>query len=56
MIEALTQRAEEIFYSALEIPSPEQREVFVDRACGGDADLFVRLGLIADAADPGVSP
>jgi len=44
MIEALTQRAEEIFYSALEIPSPEQREVFVDRACGGDAALRAEVG------------
>jgi serine/threonine protein kinase len=39
MAEALTERAEDIYYSALEIKSPDQRKAFLDRACQGDAGL-----------------
>ena len=39
MIEVPTERAEDIFYSALELTSPEQRNAFLDRACRGDAAL-----------------
>ena len=39
MMEVLTERAEEIFYSALEMKSPDQRKVFLDRACQGDGNL-----------------
>ncbi|MGA2854741.1 MAG: serine/threonine-protein kinase, partial [Verrucomicrobiota bacterium] len=39
MIEVPTERAEEIFYSALEIKPPDERKVFLDRACLGDAAL-----------------
>src|SRR5947209_726110 len=39
MIDALTERAEEIFYSAQEIKTPEERKAFLDRACSGDAGL-----------------
>ena len=39
MIEVPTERAEEIFCSALEINSPDERKVFLDRACQGDAAL-----------------
>ncbi len=39
MIEALTERAEEIYYSALEMKSPEQRSIFLDQACKGDLAL-----------------
>ena len=38
-MEVLTERAEEIFYSALEMKSPDQRKVFLDRACQGDGNL-----------------
>ena len=39
MIEVPPERAEEIFYSALELKSPDQRKAFLDRACLGDAAL-----------------
>ena len=39
MTEVPTERAEDIFYSALEIISPDQRKLFLDRACQGDAAL-----------------
>jgi eukaryotic-like serine/threonine-protein kinase len=39
MIEALTEKAEEIFYSALEIKSPDERVEFLDRACLKNAEL-----------------
>jgi serine/threonine protein kinase/tetratricopeptide (TPR) repeat protein len=39
MIEVPTDRAEEIFCSALEINSPDERKIFLDRACQGDAAL-----------------
>ena len=39
MTEVLTERAEDIFYSALEIKSPDERKAFLDRACQGDAAL-----------------
>ncbi len=39
MIEVPTDRAEEIFCSALEINSPDECKVFLDRACQGDSAL-----------------
>src|SRR5215469_4625812 len=39
MTEVPTERAEEIYYSALEIKSLEQRNNFLDRACQGDSKL-----------------
>jgi serine/threonine protein kinase len=39
MIEALTERAEDIFYSALEIKSPGERDNFLNRACAGNVQL-----------------
>jgi len=39
MIEVPTEKAEDIFYSALEIERPDQREAFLDRVCKGDAAL-----------------
>lgn len=39
MIDAVTERAEDIYYSALEIKSPEQRSTFLERACKGDLKL-----------------
>ncbi len=34
-----TERAEEIFYAALELKTQEERRAFLDRACAGDAGL-----------------
>jgi hypothetical protein len=42
-MEVPTERAEEIFYSALEINPPEERKVFLDRACDGDAVLHAMV-------------
>jgi len=39
MMEAVTEKAEEIFYSALEIKSPDERKAFLDRACLENAVL-----------------
>src|SRR5258708_22362470 len=39
MIEVPTERAEDIFYSALEIKLPDKRKAFRDRVCQGDAVL-----------------
>ncbi len=39
MIKALTERAEDIYCSALEIQSPDERKAFLERACLGDAGL-----------------
>ena len=39
MIDPLTEQAEDIFYSALEIRSPEQRQAYLEGACRGDAGL-----------------
>lgn len=39
MIDAVTDRAEDIYYSALEIKSPEQRSTFLEQACKGDLKL-----------------
>jgi hypothetical protein len=39
-----TERAEEIFYSALEIEPPAQREAYVDLACRQDAELRMLVG------------
>ena len=39
MIDASTQRAEEVFYAALEIKGSSERRAFLERACAGDSDL-----------------
>ena len=39
MIELPTERADEIYCSALEIKSPDQRRAFLERACLGDMAL-----------------
>jgi hypothetical protein len=39
MIEVPSERAEDVFYSALEIKLPDQREAFLNCACQGDAAL-----------------
>jgi hypothetical protein len=39
MNDVLTEKAEDIYCSALEVPSPAERNLFVDRACQGDARL-----------------
>jgi serine/threonine protein kinase len=39
MIEDLTARAEDIYYSALEIKSLDERKAYLDRACAGDSGL-----------------
>jgi serine/threonine protein kinase len=48
MTEVPAEKAENIYYSALEIKSPEQRKTFLDRACQGDAVLRSTVeGLLA---------
>lgn len=39
MTEVLTERAEDIFYSALAVKLPDARRTFLDRACEGDLAL-----------------
>ena len=39
MMEEPTERAEDIFYSALEIKLPDQRQAFLELACQGDEAL-----------------
>ena len=39
MIEVLTEKAEDIYCSALETKSPDERKIFLDRACQGDVRL-----------------
>ena len=39
MIELPAERAEDVYYSALEIAAPDQRRAFLDRVCEGDAAL-----------------
>src|SRR6266446_1831856 len=39
MTDVPTERAEDIYYSALEIKLPDQRKVYLDRMCQGDAEL-----------------
>jgi hypothetical protein len=38
-----TERAEDIYCSALEIKSPAERKVFLDRACRGDASFRLEV-------------
>ena len=40
MIDAKTQRAEEVFYAALEVKSSAERRTFLDCACAGDPALL----------------
>ncbi len=39
MIEALTEKAENVFYAALEIKTPDERREFLERACEENAEL-----------------
>src|ERR1700744_967645 len=39
MIDARTQRAEELFCAALDLKKPEERRAFLEDACAGDSDL-----------------
>jgi serine/threonine protein kinase len=43
MMDTATERAEEIFYAALEVKSPDERKVFLDRACAGDSNLHATV-------------
>src|SRR5580658_4903613 len=52
MIEQPTERAEEIFCSALEIESSDQRQAFLDRSCQGDASLRAMVDQLL-ASQPG---
>jgi eukaryotic-like serine/threonine-protein kinase len=52
MMEPLTEKAEDIFYSALEINAPSQRRAFLDRACKGDAGLRAMVDKLL-ASQPG---
>jgi serine/threonine protein kinase len=51
MMEALTEKAEDIFFAAVEIISPDERRDFVDRACGENAALRAAVeGMLASQA------
>src|ERR1039457_6845369 len=39
MMDASTQRAEEVFYAAQDVKSSDERRAFLERACAGDSDL-----------------
>ena len=43
MIDASTQRAEEVFYAALDVKDAGERRIFLDQACAGDPDLRARV-------------
>ena len=51
MSELPTEQAEDIYYSALEIPSPDERKRYLERVCQGDAGLrsMVNKLLVAQA-------
>ena len=51
MIEVPTERAEDIFCSALERVSPDERKLFLDHACQGDAALRLMVDKLL-AAQP----
>src|SRR5688572_10777894 len=44
-------RANEIFLTAIEVASPEERARYVERACGGDADLQRAVDQLLRAAE-----
>ncbi|HEX4349963.1 MAG TPA: serine/threonine-protein kinase, partial [Verrucomicrobiae bacterium] len=44
-----TERAEDIYYSALEIKSPDQRSAFLDRVCQGDTALRSMVQRLLDS-------
>jgi serine/threonine protein kinase len=39
MMDASTERAEEVFYAALDVKNSDERRAFLDRACAGDLNL-----------------
>jgi eukaryotic-like serine/threonine-protein kinase len=39
MMDAATERVEEIFYAALEVKALDERKAFLDRACAGDSQV-----------------
>jgi serine/threonine protein kinase len=43
MIDARTQRAEDVFYAALDVKNTDERRLFLDGACAGDSDLRVAV-------------
>jgi serine/threonine protein kinase/tetratricopeptide (TPR) repeat protein len=45
-----------IFLAALEQPTPEARSAYVDGACGGNADLRRRVGVLLDAHQASLGP
>jgi hypothetical protein len=49
MIDARTQRAEEVFYAALDLKSPGERRAFLDTACAGDSDLRLAVEAMLDS-------
>jgi WD40 repeat protein len=44
-------RVKELFVAALDLPDPQARQAFLERACGDDADLRHRLGVLLKAHD-----
>jgi hypothetical protein len=42
-------RLKEIFLAAVEQPSPEEREAYLDRACGDDPPLWAQVALLLAA-------
>src|SRR5262245_49658322 len=44
-------RANEIFLDALDIVAPEERRLFLDKACGGDGALRARVELLLRAGE-----
>jgi hypothetical protein len=43
MIDARTQRSEDLFYSALAVKCPGECRRFLDAGCAGDSDLFAMV-------------
>jgi serine/threonine protein kinase len=44
-------RVKELFVAALDLPDPQARQAFLERECGGDADLRRRLEILLQAHD-----
>jgi serine/threonine protein kinase len=49
MIDASAQRAEEVYYAALDIKSSDERRAFLDRACAGDLNLRSMVETMLDS-------
>jgi tetratricopeptide (TPR) repeat protein len=48
--------AEAVFLAALEQPTPQERDAYVERACGGDAELRRRVGELLAGHDVSRGP